>query len=524
MLRERVPSGLVWTKLSYAPPSFWMELTAPSLAQALRTQRVFTLEGWAALGIATLTEHDYVKAADGTLYRPEDKSPYVTTPDFADKVLERIKVYARAEEEGVTLPPEMDIDRIWTMGLLTVDERDQFATDPTHPQREDHTPIWRRSEFAKAREHMFCVQLNAVTWPFRIKDVLGTDELLEVEGPVEHALCYMSMAQLVADVSIRAWDYWYDCQGCFATGHAETTFTCQFRKDADTDTIEVLGQTVELPGWDEERTDTFSFGKITGSTWSQVVAKMAQAYYKSDGRTSKWYMAWRFDPHPTAQKDGQATITCSSGFPESKGKYNYVIIPNGTLLIGRSPHSVISCGVPVVCAGLLKWTGSAVSYIDNDSGHYRPPCKQLFKAIEILHKQNLLAPEGRDIGSSEHERLYITLNDGTQADPSFKLGMKWRAVDPLTHARIEGGAASFARLHSDALAAALAEGHCDFTEAQLNQFGVQAVPDEAFVQWVGEDGTPRYSVPVPVPFSCAWPRKPEPILSEAKDPHRLRSW
>jgi len=55
-------------------------------------------------------------------------------------------------------------------------------------------------------------------------------------------------------------------------------------------------------------------------------------------------------------------------------------------------HSSFTGGGMVQCAGMIGGTNGMVTYIDNDSGHYRPPLDALKRMVSHLQSQNVLAP------------------------------------------------------------------------------------------------------------------------------------
>lgn len=420
------PSGLRWTDegASFRPRE-WIhrKLEHRELAEALATKSrsmnsiQFSQSEWDAFNIAALTENDYIEGG-GTVYKPYNVA-HVDTSDFRDAICARVGTYATFN--SVPLPVDMLMDRTWTMGLLSHKDRNIFVTSRLNPyDTRPWRPTWAADDFVQARRKMYCVQTDAVIWPFRIKGVKGIDELLNVQGPVEHKLCYMSMDLLIADVCHPRFPTRYDCHGCFARPFERRTLACTFTSSDDT--ITLRKQKFTLPGRTEPSEDMFEIAEPTAvADWLAAFELITQAYYDSRGRGSTWYQAWQLSLSSAYLGPSSATlhtITCFRGF--DTGSYNYVIIPNGDLLMDKSDvnHSVLCCGVPVICAGKLRWTGTAVSYIDNDSGHYRPPRTQLDEAIRILHRARLLGPQGYQLDlSAEAEVLRIADAGGLCAWP-----------------------------------------------------------------------------------------------------------
>ncbi|OCA06267.1 hypothetical protein [Wolbachia endosymbiont of Trichogramma pretiosum] len=81
----------------------------------------------------------------------------------------------------------------------------------------------------------------------------------------------------------------------------------------------------------------------------------------------------------------------------SKGKRGcvaYVITLDGKLVthehinINKSEwayrHSTLACGRPVLCSGLMKVVNVKITYIDNNSGHYKTESENLYNAVKKL--------------------------------------------------------------------------------------------------------------------------------------------
>jgi len=55
------------------------------------------------------------------------------------------------------------------------------------------------------------------------------------------------------------------------------------------------------------------------------------------------------------------------------GNFNYVVLENGQLVVGRTGHTSLTGGAPVQAAGEVRLYNGSVKSIDNASGHYQPP-------------------------------------------------------------------------------------------------------------------------------------------------------
>lgn len=90
--------------------------------------------------------------------------------------------------------------------------------------------------------------------------------------------------------------------------------------------------------------------------------------------------------------------SCNGNTPFSTGAYpmmyvmdmsHRLFIPDGVRTGGGNfNHSSILAGKPVVCAGTLTINGAGkLTYIDNDSGHYKPDTAALQNAVRILFEE-----------------------------------------------------------------------------------------------------------------------------------------
>ena len=66
-------------------------------------------------------------------------------------------------------------------------------------------------------------------------------------------------------------------------------------------------------------------------------------------------------------------------------------------------HSSFTGGKLIRCAGMIGGKGGKVSYVDNDSGHYKPPTQNLHKVVGFLYKNNALSEDARVFDISQME-------------------------------------------------------------------------------------------------------------------------
>lgn len=79
---------------------------------------------------------------------------------------------------------------------------------------------------------------------------------------------------------------------------------------------------------------------------------------------------------------------------EKKGCVAYVITLDGKLVthehinVNKSEwayrHSTLAGGKPILCSGLMKVVNGKITYIDNNSGHYKPESANLYNAVKKL--------------------------------------------------------------------------------------------------------------------------------------------
>lgn len=101
--------------------------------------------------------------------------------------------------------------------------------------------------------------------------------------------------------------------------------------------------------------------------------------------------------------------------PSISGNFNYVVLEDGSLVVGRSAHTSLTNNSPVQAAGEIQLYNGNVKWIDNASGHYQPT-----------------GPEIRNIAESAFKKIGIDATGKFQnkiwmPDPSLPRGGKWIA-------------------------------------------------------------------------------------------------
>jgi adhesin HecA-like repeat protein len=112
----------------------------------------------------------------------------------------------------------------------------------------------------------------------------------------------------------------------------------------------------------------------------------------------------QFPDHPT----GVPTLISDTKLTQGAGKYNYVVLEDGQLVIGRKFNDVggghidLASGKPVIAAGEVKIVSGKVKYIDNTSGHYEPSGRAAQTAAE-----NAFSQKGFDVAGKYIEKVWV---------------------------------------------------------------------------------------------------------------------
>ncbi|WP_434602754.1 DUF637 domain-containing protein [Pseudomonas sp. Z4-7] len=113
----------------------------------------------------------------------------------------------------------------------------------------------------------------------------------------------------------------------------------------------------------------------------------------------------QFPDHPT----GVPTLISDTKLTQGAGKYNYIVLEDGQLVIGRKFNDVggghidLANGKPVIAAGEVKIVNGNVKYIDNTSGHYEPSGPAAQAAAE-----NAFSKKGLDVGGKYIEKVWVS--------------------------------------------------------------------------------------------------------------------
>jgi len=65
-------------------------------------------------------------------------------------------------------------------------------------------------------------------------------------------------------------------------------------------------------------------------------------------------------------------IVPNNALPRISGNFNYVVLEDGMLVVGKSPHTSLTNNAPVKVAGEIQLFNGDVKWVDNASGHYQP--------------------------------------------------------------------------------------------------------------------------------------------------------
>jgi hypothetical protein len=69
---------------------------------------------------------------------------------------------------------------------------------------------------------------------------------------------------------------------------------------------------------------------------------------------------------------GDAKIIPNSQLTNVSMKLNYVVLEDGSVVVGKSGHSALANGQSVQAAGEVRLVNGEIRTIDNASGHYQP--------------------------------------------------------------------------------------------------------------------------------------------------------
>ncbi len=67
----------------------------------------------------------------------------------------------------------------------------------------------------------------------------------------------------------------------------------------------------------------------------------------------------------------------------------YTSTPKDIIIGTEMHHSVLLGGTPALCAGIIKVSDGKITYISNESGHYKPSTENLFNFLSFLKNQGL---------------------------------------------------------------------------------------------------------------------------------------
>jgi hypothetical protein len=79
---------------------------------------------------------------------------------------------------------------------------------------------------------------------------------------------------------------------------------------------------------------------------------------------------------------GDPKIVPIQALKNMSGNLNYVVLEDGRLIVGKSPHTSLTKNGPVKAAGEIQLHNGKVKWLDNASGHYQPTGPQIKKIAE----------------------------------------------------------------------------------------------------------------------------------------------
>ncbi|MES2076269.1 MAG: DUF4150 domain-containing protein [Pseudomonadota bacterium] len=112
-------------------------------------------------------------------------------------------------------------------------------------------------------------------------------------------------------------------------------------------------------------------------------------------------------------KIGDPKIVPPQALKTMSGNLNYVVLEDGRLVVGKSPHTSLSNNTSVQAAGEIQLHNGKVKWLDNASGHYQPTGQHIQNTAESAFG-NL----GLDAAGKFQYKVW-------QSDPSLARGGKW---------------------------------------------------------------------------------------------------
>jgi len=112
-------------------------------------------------------------------------------------------------------------------------------------------------------------------------------------------------------------------------------------------------------------------------------------------------------------KIGDPKIVPPQALKNMSGNLNYVVLEDGNLVVGKSPHTSLTNINSVKAAGEIQLYNVKVKWLDNASGHYQPTGSRI---------QNIAESAFGNLGMDAAGKFQFKV---WQADPSLARGRKW---------------------------------------------------------------------------------------------------
>lgn len=84
-----------------------------------------------------------------------------------------------------------------------------------------------------------------------------------------------------------------------------------------------------------------------------------------------------FDNKFPQDKIADPKIVSPVALKTMSGNLNYVILEDGSLVLGKSPHTSLTNNMRVQAAGEVQLYNGKIKWLDNASGHYQPSGPQI---------------------------------------------------------------------------------------------------------------------------------------------------
>lgn len=113
---------------------------------------------------------------------------------------------------------------------------------------------------------------------------------------------------------------------------------------------------------------------------------------------------------------GVPQIVPNERLAKISGQFNYVVREDGRLIVGKTGHTSLTGGKPVIAAGEMRLHNGNIKSLDNASGHYQPSAN----AGRVA--ENAFESIGLSASGKFKPKVWVF-------DPTLPRGGKWTNVE-----------------------------------------------------------------------------------------------